>query len=82
MKYDLNFETLTQKRSQLMGVATLMIIACHASASNVLMPFWLKRLLGLGNLGVDMFLLLSGLGIYYSLSKEPFKTLRGGGKVL
>jgi hypothetical protein len=54
-----------------MGVATLMIIACHAPASGVVMPRYLSFIFTLGNYGVDIFLLLSGLGTFYSLSKHP-----------
>jgi hypothetical protein len=61
---------LSSYRTQLMGVAAIMIIACHAAASNVLMPIWMKTLLSLGNYGVEIFLLLSGLGCSYSLSKS------------
>ena len=62
-------QLLSKYRSQLMGLATLMIIACHAPASGVALPGILTRILELGNFGVDMFLFLSGLGCYYSLSK-------------
>lgn len=71
-------EELSIKRTQLMGIATLMIIICHASASHVLMPHWLSSLMDLGNFGVDIFLFLSGLGLFYSLSKKPVITPRGG----
>lgn len=60
---------LNRYRLQLMGVATLMILACHAPASHVLMPGFMARILGFGNYGVDIFLLVSGLGCYYSLAK-------------
>ena len=52
-----------------MGVATIMILLCHASATWTTMPYLLKRLLGIGNLGVDLFLLVSGVGIAFSLSR-------------
>ena len=65
-------------RTQLMGVAALMILVCHAAASHVLMPHWLGKLMDLGNYGVDIFLMLSGLGLYYSLSKKPITSVRGG----
>lgn len=68
LKFEL--EELSNKRTQLMGLATLMIIICHASASHVLMPHWLSKLMDLGNYGVDIFLFLSGLGLFYSLSKK------------
>lgn len=67
-----NFDlsSLSTYRTQLMGIATLMIIVCHAPASGVLMPSVLAKILDLGNLGVDIFLFLSGLGCYYTLSKS------------
>lgn len=71
-------EELSIKRTQLMGLATLMIIICHASASHVLMPYWLSKLMDLGNYGVDIFLFLSGLGLFYSLSNKPVTSVRGG----
>ena len=63
-----------------MGVATIMIIACHASATITLLPNWLSHVLDLGNYGVDIFFLLSGVGAYYSLSKEPSLVSWGGQK--
>lgn len=76
LKFEL--EDLSNKRTQLMGLATLMIIICHTSASHVLMPHWLSKLMDLGNYGVDIFLFLSGLGLFYSLSKKPVTTVRRG----
>jgi len=76
MSMQINIRDISTYRTQLMGVATLMIIACHAPASGVVMPRILSFALNLGNYGVDIFLLLSGLGVYYSLSKCP---TRGGG---
>lgn len=60
---------LSRYRSQLMGVATIMIILCHAAASKVIIPTILSVIFGFGNYGVDIFLFLSGLGCFYSLSK-------------
>lgn len=60
-----------------MGVASLMIIACHASASHVLMPDWLNMVLDYGNVGVDIFLFLSGVGLYYSFKKTPIQSIIG-----
>lgn len=74
---NLKLSDLSAYRTQLMGVATLMIIACHAPASSVVLPSFISSLCGLGNYGVDIFLLLSGLGMYYSLSKHPIKTVWG-----
>lgn len=65
---------LSTYRTALMGVAALMIIACHAPAYGVFMPQWVRKLAVLGNYGVDIFLLLSGLGCYYSLRKQGSTT--------
>ena len=79
-----DFGDISRYRTQLMGLATLMIIACHAPASGVLMPPVFAKVLSYGNFGVDIFLFLSGLGLFYSLSKRPvenggviFATARG-----
>ena len=67
--------SLSTCRIWLMGLAALMIIACHARAYGVYMPGWARVILGWGNLGVDIFLLLSGLGCFYSLSR-PGNTVK------
>ena len=64
-----NLNLLSKYRTPLMGVAAMMIIVCHASGNGVLMPACIKKVLTYGNLGVDIFLFLSGIGCYYSLSK-------------
>ena len=61
---------LSGYRTHLMSVAAIIIIACHAAASNVLMSLWMKSFLSLLNYGVGIFLFLSGLGCSYSLSKK------------
>ena len=73
----LGTKDLSTYRTPLMGMATLMIIACHAPASGVVLPQVLSRLLTMGNYGVDLFLLLSGIGVYYSLSKQSATSLGG-----
>lgn len=62
---------LSTYRSELMGVATIMVMIFH-TASPSIYPFGfeispLKR----GDLGVDFFLVLSAIGCYFSLSKKP-----------
>ena len=66
-KFDLNL--LSQYRTPLMGLAALMIVVCHAPSYGVEMPELVASLLGRGGLGVDIFLFLSGIGCWYSLSK-------------
>lgn len=65
-----NLSDLSTYRPQLMGMATLMIIICHANTYHVLLPDFLASVFSWGNLGVDIFLFLSGLGLYFSLSKN------------
>ena len=67
IQFDLRF--LSIYRTQLMGLAALMIVVCHAPSYGVEMPEAVDGLLRRGGLGVDIFLLLSGLGCWYSLSK-------------
>lgn len=74
----INLNQLSSCRLNLMGVATIMILVCHAPASKVLMPEWLAHVCNLGNYGVDIFLLLSGLGCYYSLKKQSCNEKLGG----
>lgn len=65
-----NLSMLSSYRTQLMGIATIMIIACHANVMIPELPHAVRAVLNYGNLGVDIFLLLSGLGCYFSLSKH------------
>ncbi len=47
-----------------------MILFCHTVGNNVLMPSWLYVIADNGQIGVDIFLFLSGLGISVSLSNH------------
>lgn len=53
-----------------MGIAAIMIILCHAPAHVPNLPSILNATLPHFGIGVDLFLLLSGLGIYYSLERR------------
>ncbi len=66
------------KRDYLFGIATIMVILFHSYISfSKLMPDapWLADTLslikGTMNKGVEIFLFLSGIGLYYSMSKKP-----------
>lgn len=69
MSIYVNLQDISKYRSELMGLATIMIIVCHSVPFGVQMPDILSRIFTLGNLGVDVFLFLSGVGLYYSLSR-------------
>lgn len=68
-KFNFDYTKISVCRTQLMGCATVMILLCHANGYGVVLPSSLRGLLIYGNLGVDIFLFLSGFGCYYSLSK-------------
>lgn len=70
IKIDLiNLELLSKYRTPLMGFSALLIIICHASSYHVEMPPVVRFLLSFGNVGVDIFLFLSGIGLWYSLNQ-------------
>ena len=62
-----------------MGVATILIILCHMPAHGVAMPDGMRAVIVHGGAGCDMFLFLSGLGMYYSLHA---KKKVGGGNLI
>lgn len=60
-------------RSELMGIATILIIVCHAPQYGVTMPQWIKTIISNGGFGVDIFLFLSGMGMYNSYKFNNIK---------
>ncbi|MDR1566195.1 MAG: acyltransferase [Treponema sp.] len=78
----INLELLSKYRTQLMGIAMIWIIIFHyfpdmsgfIQSDTHIAAFVVKiiiyYLVGWGYGGVDIFLFLSGLGLYYSLSKD------------
>ena len=52
-----------------MGVSTLLILLCH-SIAYIKMPVVLHYAISFSNIGVDFFLFLSGMGLWYSLSSS------------
>lgn len=71
-----SFRNISKNRQQLMGIAGLFIMFCHNS---IYLPHWFYNinfnyLRFLFQIGVDMFLLFSGLGCYFSLSKSESVT--------
>lgn len=68
--YRINLSWISEFRIQLMGIATLCILLCHAVGRGVVMPDALAYVFNLGNYGVDMFLLLPGMSMYFSLKSR------------
>lgn len=68
---------ISQYRTELMGVATLLVVFGHSAGNGVFMPGWMKSLCGLASVSVDIFLLVSGLGLWYSLRRAEATHHRG-----
>ena len=57
-------------REELMGIATLLVLLNHSKTFEWNGHFGiLKKMFSEGGMGVDIFLLLSGIGMYYSFAK-------------
>lgn len=79
LMFKYNVKQISKFRTPLMGIATILIFIVHAPDNGVMMPNALKTICALGSLGVDLFLLLSGFGLWYSLNRLFIdKTLMGG----
>lgn len=65
---DIELANISRFRGALMGIAMLIIILFHVDLARSDMFFGLRRM---GNLGVDMFLFLSGIGLWFSWMKKP-----------
>lgn len=64
----LNTTDLSRRRTELMGLAMLAVMLFHAPLTRA-SAFWgLRRV---GNVGVDVFLFLSGVGLWYAWTKRP-----------
>ena len=61
-----NYHYLSSERKTIMGFAILWIMFFHSSGDYSHFHV-LKTIKEFGNLGVDIFLLLSGIGLYYSV---------------
>ncbi len=65
---DIELVNISRYRGELMGIAMIFIILFHISLPRYDAFFGLRRM---GNVGVDMFLFLSGIGLWYSWAKNP-----------
>ena len=73
-KFTIDLSLLSKYRTELMGFSAIGILMCHACGNNVVMPSILWQVCSLGQIGVCLFFLLSGMGMYFSL-------LRTGGVI-
>lgn len=67
-----NFYNISKHRTELMGLATIFIIVFHSSIYVKDITI-LQSLKNIGDFGVDMFLFLSGIGLYFSYTKDRNK---------
>ncbi len=65
---DIELANISRFRGALMGIAMLIIIMFHVDLARWDTFYGLRRM---GNLGVDMFLFLSGIGLWFSWTKRP-----------
>lgn len=65
---DIELANISRYRGELMGMAMLFVILFHVGLPRDDAFFGLRRM---GNIGVDMFLFLSGVGLWFSWTKHP-----------
>ena len=65
---NIELANLSRYRGELMGIAMIFIFLFHIALPRSNMFFGLRRI---GNIGVDMFLFLSGVGLWFSWMKHP-----------
>ena len=68
---EIQLADLSRYRGELMGTAIVFIILFHVPLARTDAFFGLRRC---GNIGVDMFLFLSGIGLWYAWTKQPSVT--------
>ncbi len=70
MKENLNWGLFSKYRTELYGAATIMIMIFHSQVAFVLPQIIHNTVIKHLNYGVDIFLLLSGMCLYFSFSKN------------
>lgn len=67
-----NLFLLSKYRTELMGIAAVLVMASHFTSLFPGAPLLVGQLSTKGIIGVDMFLLLSGIGLYFSMNRADF----------
>ena len=70
---DISLSDISRYRGELMGLAILFVMLFHVNLPRNDMFFGLRRM---GNIGVDMFFFLSGMGLWFSWMKSNTIQLR------
>ena len=71
----LTWADISKYRNELMAIGILSVVALHIfeNLSSIKPSIVYKIYFGsVGSVGVDLFLFLSGFGVYYSLSRQPY----------
>ena len=63
-----SIELISKYRTELMGIAMLLVVLFHGYVPQTSWFYGLKRM---GNVGVDIFLFLSGIGLWFSWRSTP-----------
>ncbi|NJJ37889.1 acyltransferase family protein [Paenibacillus apii] len=66
---NLNYKVISKYRTELMGIAILWIVFFHSTINVSTVPI-LNTIKATGYGGVDIFLMLSGLGLYFAWQKD------------
>lgn len=69
-----NLDRINSYRKELMGISAIGILVVHAIRKEVALSSIVQHILSLGGYGVDVFILLSGIGMAFSTAK-----ISGGG---
>jgi hypothetical protein len=72
---DIDLVNISRFRAEHMGMAMLFVILFHVGLPRWSDFYGLRRM---GNLGVDMFLFLSGVGLWFSWAKRSQRSLSPG----
>ena len=67
---DIHLSDISRHRAAIMGIAMICIILFHVGVPRNDAFYGVCRM---GNIGVDIFLFLSGIGLWYSWTREPSK---------
>lgn len=73
-KLEMNWSVFSTYRSLMMGAAAVLVVLCHMHYVVDVHSRIGKMIIEIcnnGSMGVEMFLFLSGIGLYYSFSKKP-----------
>ena len=65
---EIELANISRYRGELMGAAMIFVILFHVGLPRDDTFFGLRRI---GNIGVDIFLFLSGMGLWFSWTKRP-----------